>query len=374
MKTTQKRGIGRALDVGGEGAAAFPPSPLGPVTVYRQPEVALPTGRSLVARVLGWVAIVLAMCIAGVAGGAYLYLHESVAAVAVESEDVKKAVQKLDIVLPGAAANALVIGYDQRADEAEGTPSRSDTLMLVRTDPGPEDDLAAVLPTRHARRDPSARQGHVDGQDQRRLRAMRLERDARDPAQADRPAMNYLMTVNFRGFRQLVDSLGGVWMDVDRRYYNDQAGLSGYATINLQPGYQKLTGHRALDFVRFRHTDSDLFRNARQQQFVRAFKDQIDAQLLGPRRSRGSSRRSPSNVEVAQGGGKNVACEDGPVLRRCSRTRSRQATSSRRGSTVSRVSSDLTTAPRTCNARCAVHEPRCRLAEEGRRPWRSARR
>ena len=135
MKTTQKRGIGRALGVDGDGAAAFPPSPLGPVTVYRQPEAEAPTGRSLVARVLGWLAIVLAMCIAGVAGGAYLYFHESVAAVAVESEDVKKAVQKLDIVLPGAAANALVIGYDRRADESEGTPSRSDTIMLVRADP-----------------------------------------------------------------------------------------------------------------------------------------------------------------------------------------------------------------------------------------------
>ena len=34
--------------------------------------------------------------------------------------------------------------------------------------------------------------------------------------------INYLITVNFRGFRQLVDAVGGVWMDVDRRYFNDQ--------------------------------------------------------------------------------------------------------------------------------------------------------
>ena len=134
------------MSMGGDGAAAFPPSPLGPVTVYRQPEAEAPTGRSVVTRVLGWLAIVLAMCIAGVAGGAYLYFHESVAAVAVESEDVKKAVQKLDIVLPGAAANALVIGYDRRADEAEGTPSRSDTIMLDPRRSGSEDDLAALVP------------------------------------------------------------------------------------------------------------------------------------------------------------------------------------------------------------------------------------
>ena len=29
-----------------------------------------------------------------------------------------------------------MIGYDHRADEGKGTPSRSDTLMLVRADPG----------------------------------------------------------------------------------------------------------------------------------------------------------------------------------------------------------------------------------------------
>src|SRR6185295_4266451 len=64
--------------------------------------------------------------------------------------------------------------------------------------------------------------------------------------------INYLITVNFRSFRQL----GDIWMDVDRRYLNTHSGPSGYATINLQPGYQKLGGYQALDFVRFRHTDS----------------------------------------------------------------------------------------------------------------------
>ena len=90
--------------------------------------------------------------------------------------------------------------------------------------------------------------------------------------------INYLITVNFRGFKQIVNRLGGVWIDVDRRYFNDNAGLSptfGYAKINLQPGYQLLTGGSALDYVRYRHTDSDLFRVARQQQFVKAMKFQL---------------------------------------------------------------------------------------------------
>ncbi len=72
-------------------------------------------------------------------------------------------------------------------------------------------------------------------------------------------------------------------MDVDRRYYNRNtgAGYNDYANINLQPGYQRLTGGAALDFVRFRHTDSDFHRLARQQEFVRAFKQQV-AQHFNP--------------------------------------------------------------------------------------------
>ena len=89
--------------------------------------------------------------------------------------------------------------------------------------------------------------------------------------------INYLITVNFHGFKQIVDQLGGVWMDVDRRYYNDNTGSAAndFANINLQPGYQLLGGGSALEFVRYRHTDSDLYRLARQQEFVRAFKEQV---------------------------------------------------------------------------------------------------
>ena len=117
--------------------------------------------------------------------------------------------------------------------------------------------------------------------------------------------VNYLITVNFRGFTQVVDKLGGIWMDVDRRYYNNN-GL--YSAVNLQPGYQKLNGYQALSFVRFRHTDSDLYRNARQQTFVRAFKDQLGKNLK-LRKLPKVIKALTSNIEVAQGGGKDVSAK-----------------------------------------------------------------
>src|SRR5215472_1189412 len=65
--------------------------------------------------------------------------------------------------------------------------------------------------------------------------------------------INYLITVNFHGFKEIVDKIGGIWLDIDRRYYhvNNGTAAQNYANINIQPGYQLLDGENALDFVRY---------------------------------------------------------------------------------------------------------------------------
>jgi LCP family protein required for cell wall assembly len=306
MRTTLKRGIGRGAAANGNGHATLPPGALTPITLYRQPPPARRSGRSLALKALGWLALVLLVCAGGVAGGVYLYVHESVAAVAPRSAEVKRAVKQLNTPLPGEPATALVIGYDRRAGEAKGTPSRSDTLMLMRADPDaetisllpfPRDLLVEV----HC----PGRGTYVD-----RINAAYAECGPEGSLETVKALtglpINYLVTVNFRGFRQIVDRMGGVWMDVDRRYFNDRGGPTGYATINLQPGYQKLTGWKALDFVRFRHTDSDIHRNARQQLFVRALKEQIDSSFSVTTLPK-LVNAITKNVEVGQGGGKDVS-------------------------------------------------------------------
>jgi hypothetical protein len=94
-------------------------------------------------------------------------------------------------------------------------------------------------------------------------------------------------------------------MDIDRRYYNKNVGTiqTDYANIDLQPGYQHMTGKQALDFVRFRHTDSDLYRLARQQEFVQAMRQQV-AHSFGPTSVPGivNTITSHQYVEVARGG------------------------------------------------------------------------
>ena len=308
MRTTLKRGVGRGAALNGAGDAALPPGPLGPVAIYRQPPAPPRSGSSLALRILGWSALVLCILVAGTAGGAYLYLHESVAAVAPESADVKKTLQALDVPLPGQPATALVIGYDKRREEARDAPSRSDTLMLVRADPDAKTISMLSFPRDlRAEIDCPGRTRFVD-----KINAAYSTCGSQGAVRTVRRLtgvpINYIITVNFRGFRQLVDKVGGVWIDVDRRYFNDHGGPTGYAKINLRPGYQRLNGTQTLDFVRYRHTDSDIYRNARQQLFVRAFKDQIDSTFSVTRLPQ-VVKVVTSNIEVGQGGGKDVSAK-----------------------------------------------------------------
>jgi hypothetical protein len=87
--------------------------------------------------------------------------------------------------------------------------------------------------------------------------------------------VNHVVNVDFRGFKKAVNALGCVYVDVDRRYFNDNTGGEQYATIDIKPGYQKICDQDALDYVRYRHTDNDLVRAARQQDFLRSLKSQI---------------------------------------------------------------------------------------------------
>ncbi len=76
---------------------------------------------------------------------------------------------------------------------------------------------------------------------------------------------------------QIVHRLQGVYLNVDRRYYNPLG--TGWSAINLHPGYQKLSGSDALSYVRFRHLDSDIYRNGRQQLFLEALKQRLATTL-----------------------------------------------------------------------------------------------
>ncbi|HUZ81247.1 MAG TPA: LCP family protein [Gaiellaceae bacterium] len=285
-----KRGVGRAASAKGNGKAVFPPGTVGPaapvsqVTRYRQPPPPTRTGLGLFRRILVGTLVVVSSLALAVVGGSYLYFHESVSSVRAHTPDVIRAARSLDIPVANHAAIALVIGYDHRAGIESNRPSLSDTLMLIRADPQTKTISLLSFPRDldvpiYCGSSATDSVGHVVTTD--RINSAYSRCGSKGTVLTIKHLtglpINYLITVNFHGFKEVVDNLHGVWMDVDRRYYNKNTGASydNYANIDLMPGYQRLNGQQALDFVRFRHTDSDLYRLARQQEFVRAFKDQV---------------------------------------------------------------------------------------------------
>jgi LCP family protein required for cell wall assembly len=91
--------------------------------------------------------------------------------------------------------------------------------------------------------------------------------------------INQVVNVDFQGFADAVDAIGCVYVDVDRKYFNDNSSAYSaadqYATIDVNAGYQRLCGLNALDYVRYRHTDNDFVRAARQQDFLRNARAQV---------------------------------------------------------------------------------------------------
>jgi LCP family protein required for cell wall assembly len=300
MRTTLKRGMGRGAALNGDVRAVLPPTAVSPVTLYRQPPPPRRSRWRLAGSVLGWAFTILLMLAGGAAGGLYLYGHEAVAEIQAKTPEVKIAQKRLAVPSAGKPATALVLGYDRRYTGVDAGPSsRSDTIMLVRANPQnktismlsfPRDLVVDIHCPRRAPHRNRINQAFTECGPIGTVETVKA---------ATGLPINYLITVNFRGFIKVVDHLGGIWLDVDRRYFNN-SGL--YSAINLQPGYQLLNGYQALAYVRYRHTDSDIYRTARQQAFVQAFKDQVKS-AFKPTKLLGLVKDITHNVEVGQGGG-----------------------------------------------------------------------
>jgi LCP family protein required for cell wall assembly len=174
----------------------------------------------------------------------------------------------------GEPQTIMLIGSDERHESAIGGSggARSDTIMLVRLDPSERATALLSLP-----RDLKVR---IPGHGTDKLNAAysigRAKLALRTVTKVTGIPINHVVNIDFGGFRAAVNELGCPYIDVDRRYFNDNSGYGpDYATIDVKQGYQKLCGHDALDYVRYRHEDTDIVRAARQQEFLRQVKQQI---------------------------------------------------------------------------------------------------
>ena len=245
--------------------------------VFPEPYHGRWSGWSLLTRFAIGAVVIFMLSAATVASAVLLEVRQ--AATILKDESLPLAAQvrsQLQNVAPGKPQTILVIGDDRRKiDVQQHNPTRSDTMILVRLDPkrgatammSLPRDLLVDIPG-HGRDKLNAAFSY--GEDALTLRTIR--------SLLGIPIHHYVR-VTFWGFREAVDRLGCVYVDVDRRYFNDNhppfGGGGAYAAINVPAGYQKLCGEKALDYVRYRHLDSDLVRAARQQSFLGQAKDQI---------------------------------------------------------------------------------------------------
>jgi LCP family protein required for cell wall assembly len=182
-----------------------------------------------------------------------------------------------------AARTILLIGSDHRATAAK-RDARSDTMMLVRLSPRAK--AVTVLSV------PRDLQVTIPGKGTAKLNAAYAYGGAPLTVKTLHEVLgigiDHVIDVDFAGFRALVNRLGCVYTDVDRRYYNRNlhTAATNYAAIDIQAGYQRLCGGDALDYVRYRHGDNDLVRAARQHDFLRQARAQVSVtDLLGDRRA-----------------------------------------------------------------------------------------
>lgn len=221
--------------------------------------------------------LIIAVSAATTATATLLYLDSIANAIQPKNDKLQR---KLDRFLAdagnGGAQTFLVIGSDKRANEAED-PGRSDTTMLVRLDPDKglismmsiPRDLKVEIP------------GYGTGKFNEAYSYGGTKLTLRTVKQLTGLPINHVVNVDFLGFAQGVYAIGCVYTDVDRRYYHSNEGVppsEQYAEINVKPGYQLMCGKQALDYVRYRHTDTDIVRSARQQEFLSAARSRVSVQ------------------------------------------------------------------------------------------------
>ncbi|MCA0351518.1 MAG: LCP family protein [Chloroflexi bacterium] len=199
--------------------------------------------------------------------------------------------------------NLLLIGVDLREND---TKARTDTIIVLHIDPTqkwasmvsiPRDSCAEIpgydAPGTCSQRINAAYElGYKEGIAQNMTipstQAMALTRDT--VANMLNINIDYVAQVDFKGFRKIVDAVGGITIDVQRplwdaTYPTDDDDY-GVIRLFIPAGLQHMDGTTALRYARSRHQDADYGRSRRQQDVIRALVqtlkdkgllDQIDA-------------------------------------------------------------------------------------------------
>ncbi|MER6498680.1 LCP family protein [Streptomyces sp. NPDC001455] len=217
--------------------------------------------------------------------------------------------------LPTSGQNLLVLGSDSRSGAenkklgggGDVAGARSDTAMVVHIPEGRTRAVAVSIP-----RDTLVTRPQCTGSDGSAVRsADRVMFNSvysqvgpacvvKTVEKMSGVRIDHYLEINFAGFKDLVDAIGGVTVDVPQDIHDKSSGL------DLTKGQHRLDGTQSLAYVRTRHgigDGSDLGRIGLQQQFLLALLSEVKSQNL---------LSSPANMyRIADSATKSLTTDEG---------------------------------------------------------------
>lgn len=173
-------------------------------------------------------------------------------------------------------ATVMIMGVDEREDDV----GRSDTLMIATLDP--EKNQAAILSV------PRDTRVKIRGYGFDKINAAYAYGGRKLTQETIENLLNthidHYIKINVHGFTKIIDALGGIDIDVEKRmYYEDPWDDDGGLYIDLQPGMQHMDGKTAITYVRYRDEEGDIGRIKRQQNFMKAVMDKLVSPTIIPK-------------------------------------------------------------------------------------------
>jgi LCP family protein required for cell wall assembly len=185
----------------------------------------------------------------------------------------------------GGRINVLVLGLDRRPREGQA-PTRTDTMFVMTVDPSTHSARGLAMPRDLWVDIPTPNGGTV----KERINAAYVLGETRNyPGGGAATAratveklldikIQYHVLIDFEGFKQVIDLLGGIDVEVPSPGVNDPTYsetelLGDYYPCVFQPGLHHMNGSDALCFSRVRRNSSDLDRILRQQRVILAVMD-----------------------------------------------------------------------------------------------------
>ena len=193
-----------------------------------------------------------------------------------EDKPVVNKEKKEELLTAKDKSTIMIMGVDERADDV----GRSDTLMIATIHP--KLDQAALLSIPRDTRVKIKGHGYDKINSAYAYGGEKLTQSTVEDFLGVN--MDHYIIVNVKAFQRIIDAIGGVDIDVEKRmYYEDPWDDDGGLLIDLRPGLQHMDGKTAVTYVRYRDEEGDIGRIKRQQAFMQACMDKVTSPSIIPK-------------------------------------------------------------------------------------------